>query len=279
MNQDQSTIDDLRIAILTYESLFSNIITERILQEFPGQVVGIIRSDCLIYGRSLPQGLVYLARRAGLRFVGRKALEFFQSRLTAIVFRLIGRKAKVNSLRNTPAIYKVPVVGSTDVNSPETLAQLKAWQVNFVISNYLNQLIKPDLINLPAKGVVNVHPALLPRHRGLFPYFWVISENDKETGATVHWVDEKYDTGAILTQGRVAVEPTDTIQSLSYKCAKVAADCVVEAIRLVAAGDPPHIAQDDSLASYHSWPKPADQRRFRQQGGQYGTIFELWKYM
>ena len=269
----------MRIVILTYESLFSNLITERILQEFPGQVVGIIRSDCLIYGKSLPQGLLYLVRRAGLRFVGRKALELFQSRLTAIVFRLIGRQARVNSLRDMRRLYNIPVVGSVNVNNPETMAQIRAWQPDFVISNYLNQLIKPELIDLPPQGVVNVHPALLPRHRGLFPYFWVIVEKDSETGATVHWVDEKYDTGKILTQRSFKVEPSDTILSLSYKSAKAAAESTVEAINLVAAGNPPHISQDNSQASYHSWPKPADQRYFRQQGGQYGTIFELWKYM
>ena len=269
----------MRIVILTYESLFSNLITERVLREFPGQVVGIVRSDCLIYGKSLPEGLLYLTRKAGLRFVGRKALELFQSRLTAIIFRGIGRPAKVNSLRDIRSIYNVPVIGSTDVNSAKTIEQITAWQPDLIISNYLNQLIKPVLIDLPSKGIVNVHPALLPRHRGLFPYFWVITDKDTETGATVHWVDEKFDTGAIVTQGKIRVEPSDTILSLSYKCANVAADILVEATRLIAAGDPPKIPQDNSQASYHSWPQPADQRRFRKEGGQYGTIFELWRYM
>ena len=65
----------MRIVILTYESLYSNLMTERLLKEFPGQVVGVVRSDCLIHGKSLPAGLFFLLRRTGLRFVGRKALE------------------------------------------------------------------------------------------------------------------------------------------------------------------------------------------------------------
>lgn len=269
----------MRIVILTYESLFSNLMTERLLKEFPGQVVGIVRSDCLVYGRSLPQGLLYLLRRTGLRFVGRKALELFQSRLTAIIFRLIGRQAKVNSLRDIRSLYNVPVIGSTNVNDPATIRQIEAWQPDLVLSIYLNQLIKPVLINLPPQGVLNIHPALLPRHRGLFPYFWVISNGEKETGVTIHWVDEKFDTGHLLLQEKIKVEPKDTILSLSYKSAVVGAEMLVEAVNLVAEGNPPRLPQDHSQASYHSWPKPADQRRFRRQGGQYGTIFELWKYM
>ncbi len=269
----------MRIVILTYESLFSNMMTERLLKKYPGQVVGVIRSDCLIYGKSLPAGLVYLLKQTGLRFVGRKALEFFQSRATAIVFRLIGRRPKVRSLRDMRARYEVPVIGSTDVNSPETIAQIKAWQADLVISNYLNQLIKSELINLPSQGVVNIHPALLPRNRGLFPYFWAITAGESETGVTVHWVDEKFDTGEILLQEKITVEPGDTITSLSYKSALVGAEMLVKTVKLIAAGNPPRVLQDHSQSSYHSWPKPADQHRFRKQGGKFGTIFELWKHM
>jgi folate-dependent phosphoribosylglycinamide formyltransferase PurN len=269
----------MRIVILTYESLFSNMMTERLLQEFPGQVVGIVRSDCLIYGKSLAVGLLYLLKRSGLRFVGRKALELFQSRATAIIFRLIGREPKIHSLRDIRQLYNVPVIGSTDVNSPETVAQIKTWQPDLVLSIYLNQLIKRALIDLPTQGTLNIHPALLPRNRGLWPYFWVIANGEKETGVTVHWVDEKFDTGDLLLQEKMTIESGDTLTSLQYKSALVGTDMLVKAVNLVAEGAPPHIPQDNSQTSYHSYPKPADQRRFRQQGGQYGTIFELWKYM
>ena len=241
--------------------------------------MGIVRSDCLIYGKSLPAGLFYLLQRTGLRFVGRKALELFQSRATAIIFRLIGRDPKVHSLRDMQTLYGVPVIGSTDVNNPQTIRQIKAWQPDLVISNYLNQLIKPELINLPTQGTLNIHPALLPRHRGLFPYFWVITAGETETGVTVHWVDEKFDTGDLLLQEKIAVEPDDTIISLSYKSAVTGAGMLVRAVKLIADGHPPRLSQNESERSYHSWPKPADQRRFRQQGGQFGTIFELWKHM
>lgn len=269
----------MRLVILTYESLFSNLMTERLLQEFPGHVAGIVRSDCLIYGKSLPAGLWYLLRRSGLRFVGRKALELIQSRATAIAFRLVGRQPKVHSLRDMRRRYNVPVSGSTDVNRPETLQQIRAWQPDLVISIYLNQLIKSDLLNLSTHGALNIHPALLPRNRGLFPYFWVLANGDTETGVTVHWVDEQFDTGHVLLQEKIAVQPGDTILSLSYKSSVIGAEMLVRSVNLVAAGNAPRIAQDPRQASYHSWPKRADQRRFRQQGGQYGTIFELWKYM
>jgi methionyl-tRNA formyltransferase len=269
----------LRIVILTYESLYANYMTHQLVQARPGQVVGIVRSDCLIYGKSLPGGLGYLLRRTGLRFVGRKALELFQSRAMAILFRVIGRPRKVPSLREIKASYEVPVIGSEDVNNAETMAVIRGWQPDLVISIYLNQLIKRDLIRLPSLGCLNIHPALLPRNRGLFPYFWVIANGDQETGITLHWVDEKFDTGDILLQEVVPIQLGDTITSLAYKSAQVGAEMLIQGVDLIEAGDPPRIPQDSSQATYYSWPRPADQRRFRQRGGDYGTIFELMRYM
>jgi len=269
----------MRIVILTYESLFSNMMTERLLREFPGQVVGIVRSDSLVYGKSLPAGVMHVLKRTGPRFVGRKFLELMQSRATVIAFKLMGRDPKTHSLREMRKLYKVPVVGSTDVNNSPSIEQIKAWQPDLVLSIYLNQLIKRNLIRLPTQGTLNIHPAMLPRHRGLWPYFWVIANHEKETGVTIHWVDEKFDTGDLLLQEKIIVDPTDTLTSLQYKSSVVGADMLVKAVNLVAGGNPPRITQEDNGASYHSYPKPADQRRFRQNGGQYGTIFELWKYM
>jgi methionyl-tRNA formyltransferase len=193
--------------------------------------------------------------------------------------RLLGRQQRVPSLRQMQRKYGISIVGSKDVNSAETLAQIREWRPDLVISIYLNQLIKRDLIAVPTQGCLNVHPALLPRNRGLFPYFWVFANGDKETGVTLHWVDECFDTGKILLQEVIPVEPGDTITSLSYKSAVVGADMLTRGVAAIAAGNPPHIEQDSTLATYHSWPSVSDQKRFRRQGGGYGTIFDLMKYM
>lgn len=269
----------MRIVILTYESLYSNYMTHKLIQARPGQVVGIVRSDCLVHGRSLPAGLLFLVRRTGLRFVGRKALEFFQSRAMAILLRLIGRPPKAPSLREIKARYGIPVVGSEDVNDDAIMAVIRSWEPDLVISIYLNQLIKRELINLPRLGCLNIHPALLPRNRGLFPYFWVIANGEQETGVTLHWVDEKFDTGDLLLQEVIPLQSGDTLTSLQYKSAQAGANMLVRGVDLIEAGNPPRIPQDNGQATYHSWPRPADQRRFRQRGGDYGSIFELMRYM
>ncbi len=269
----------MRIVILTYESFYANMMTDRLIQARPGQVVGIVRSDCLIYRKSLPGALWFLLRRSGLRFVGRKALELAQSRAIALLFRLVGRSLKVPSLRDIRAHCGIPVAGSEDVNDAATLALIRSWQPDLVISVYLNQLIKRDLIRLPRLGCLNIHPALLPRNRGLFPYFWAMANGDAQSGVTLHWVDEKFDTGDFLLQEVVPIEPGDTMTSLQYKSAQVGAEMLVRGVDLIEGGHPPHVPQDNSQAIYYSWPRPEDQRRFRGRGGRYGTVFDLMRYM
>jgi methionyl-tRNA formyltransferase len=253
--------------------------THQLIQARPGEVVGIIRSDCLVYRKSLPGGLWYLLRQTGLRFVGRKGLDLVQSRAMAIFFRLIRRPPKVPSLREVKARHNIHVVGSKDVNDAETMTIIRGWQPDLVISIYLNQLIRRELIELPRLGCLNIHPALLPRNRGLFPYFWAMTNGDQETGVTLHWVDERFDTGDLLLQEVLPIDPDETMTSLQYKSAQVGGEMLIRGVELIEGGNPPHIPQDNSQATYYSWPRPADLRHFRRQGGDYGTVFELMRYM
>ncbi|MGZ6213685.1 MAG: methionyl-tRNA formyltransferase, partial [Candidatus Limnocylindria bacterium] len=64
------------------------------------------------------------------------------------------------------------------------------------------QLVPADLLEIAARPPLNVHPSLLPRHRGPDPTYWAIDSGDEETGVTVHRLEEAYDTGEILAQER-----------------------------------------------------------------------------
>jgi methionyl-tRNA formyltransferase len=182
-------------------------------------------------------------------------------------------------LREVKARHNIHVVGSKDVNDAETMTIIRGWQPDLVISIYLNQLIRPELIELPRLGCLNIHPALLPRNRGLFPYFWAMTNGDQETGVTLHWVDERFDTGDLLLQEVLSIDPDETMTSLQYKSAQVGGEMLIRGVELIEGGNPPRIPQDNSQATYYSWPRPADLRHFRQRGGDYGTVFELMRYM
>ena len=66
-----------------------------------------------------------------------------------------------------------------------------------------------EALDVPRLGSVNNHPALLPRHRGPYPFAWTFREDDKEFGSTWHRMDAEFDTGPILAQSSIPVEDTD----------------------------------------------------------------------
>jgi phosphoribosylglycinamide formyltransferase-1 len=124
------------------------------------------------------------------------------------------------------------------------LGALGASRVDLlVLAGYL-KLIPPTVVKAYAGRIVNLHPALLPRHGGPGMYGRrvheaVLAAGDRESGATVHLVDEEYDRGAVLAQATVPVLPGDTAATLAERVLKVEHQLLPAAVRRAAeAGHP-----------------------------------------
>jgi folate-dependent phosphoribosylglycinamide formyltransferase PurN len=267
----------VRIVILTYDSHQSRLIVRHLLDRFPGQIAGVMRSDVTIAGKSVWQTGRFLLARTGLGFVLRKAAEIALSRAAAGVLDVLGRRPRVASLARMVRDAGVPLKSTSQVNGEAAIGELRRWRPDAIVSVHFNQRIRRPVIALAPRGVINVHGALLPRNRGLFPYFWVLANGDAETGVTVHWVDEDYDTGPILVQESLRVAADDTVFSLAGKGAALGAVLVERALGLIEAGQAPAVAQDPGRATYWSWPTAADVRRLRDRGRRYGSFTEIWR--
>jgi phosphoribosylglycinamide formyltransferase-1 len=109
-----------------------------------------------------------------------------------------------------------------DAAVADLLAQLKQRRIDYIaLAGYLKMVPVAVLREFP-KRVVNIHPALLPKYggKGMYGHFVheaVLCAKDKESGVTVHIVDEIYDHGAILDQVRVPVMENDTADSLAAR--------------------------------------------------------------
>ena len=104
---------------------------------------------------------------------------------------------------------------SIDVLTPETLkdetliAELAntAWDV-FVVAAYAKLLPQP-VLDIPARGCLNIHPSLLPKFRGPSPVLSAILADERETGVSIMHMSEKMDAGPVVAQARIAVEPEE----------------------------------------------------------------------
>ena len=89
----------------------------------------------------------------------------------------------------------------------------EAWRVDLIIlAGYMRVLKKPSAFPCP---IINVHPSLLPKYKGLNVVERAMEAGDKVTGCTVHYVNEELDGGEIILQGEVPILPEDDVKSLT----------------------------------------------------------------
>jgi methionyl-tRNA formyltransferase len=102
----------------------------------------------------------------------------------------------------------VPVELKPDVDAPSTLARLRGAAPELLVSWFWTTKLPEPLLAVAPRGAFGVHPSLLPRHRGPDPYFWAIDAGDEVTGVTAHLLSGEYDTGAILAQRTLRIDPS-----------------------------------------------------------------------
>ena len=111
------------------------------------------------------------------------------------------------------AKFGVPHVRIPHKDEDKMIELFKAWRVDLIVlAGYMRVIKNPDAFPAP---MINVHPSLLPKYKGLNVVERAIEAGDKETGCTVHYVNEELDGGEIILQGKVPILPDDDIVSLT----------------------------------------------------------------
>ena len=134
-----------------------------------------------------------------------------------------------------------------DAGWPERLRELGA-EIAVVVA--FGQILPEAVLDVPARGSINIHASLLPRYRGAAPIQAAIVAGDRETGITVMYMDEGLDTGDALLEKRIEIAPAETGGSLHDRLAEIAPAALQEALALLAAGSAPRLPQDSSAATY-----------------------------
>jgi methionyl-tRNA formyltransferase len=122
---------------------------------------------------------------------------------------------------------------------------------DLLVSWYWTKKIPAKVRAAAVHGGIGVHPSLLPRHRGPDPTFWAIDSGDEETGVTAHVLEDEYDTGAILAQRALAIDPSWNAWTLAKKLDRPSLALLREVVRDIHAF--PARPQDDAQAT----PAPA----------------------
>jgi methionyl-tRNA formyltransferase len=136
---------------------------------------------------------------------------------------------------------------------------MRALNADLMVMAFMIIFVPEEARDIPTHGSICFHPSLLPKHRGPSSINWPIMGGATKTGLTIFWPDDGLDEGDILLQKDIDIGPDDTLGTVYFeKVFPLGVAAVLEAMDLVKAGDPPHIKQDEALATYESWCKKAD---------------------
>jgi methionyl-tRNA formyltransferase len=138
----------------------------------------------------------------------------------------------------------VPVAETDNVNSPEMISRIADSRPDILVVIAFGQKIGPEVVDLAAKGAINVHASLLPRYRGAAPINWAILRGETRTGNSIITLAEKIDAGDILAQSETAIGPLETAGELHDRLAQLAAPLLLETLDKIDAGTATYTQQN-----------------------------------
>jgi methionyl-tRNA formyltransferase len=175
---------------------------------------------------------------------------------------------------------------SPDLDSPGSSDALRRAAPELIVSWFWPRRI-PDHV-LALATAIGVHPSLLPRYRGPDPYFWAIDSGDPTTGVTAHLLEHEYDTGPVLGQRTLVVDPQWNSWQLARALDRPSLSLLRETVRAYSVGSPPVARRQDEalatpapqpseedLALKWAWPAERIERRIRAAAPSPGAWTEI----
>jgi methionyl-tRNA formyltransferase len=162
----------------------------------------------------------------------------------------------------------LPVLQPERPDTPDFVEALRSYQPDLGVVAAYGHILKPQVLALPAYGMVNVHASLLPKLRGAAPIQHAILTGLEETGISIMQMDEGLDTGPVLLRVPATILPDETGGELTIRLAELGALALVEALTLIASGAAVSEPQDHAQATHAPkvtrelarirWSEPAD---------------------
>ena len=151
-------------------------------------------------------------------------------------------------------------VCTEDPHAPPWPGRIAALAPHYLFCFYYRALLGPGLLASARWGALNMHGSLLPRYRGRAPVNWAILQGESQTGATLHYMVQRPDAGAIVAQEAVPIGIDDTALDVSLAVAGAAARLLGRCLPQLAAGPPAATPMDLEHGSYFGGRRPEDGR-------------------
>src|SRR5262245_1793511 len=166
----------------------------------------------------------------------------------------VGREQRIEPtpIKKAVANTTIPILQPSRIKDHSPIAEIRALAPDVIVVTAYGQILPRELLEIPRVTCLNLHASLLPRWRGAAPIQAAIAAGDRETGITAMYMNEGLDTGDILLQRKIEIQPEETGGSLHDRLAQIAPGALLESLRLLARGNAARIPQDNTQATYAS---------------------------
>lgn len=189
----------------------------------------------------------------GNNWVGCQVLKWLKQQneqIVGIVTHPPNRQKYGNEIISMAGLPAERVFWGNVLHQEQTLDRIEALRPDIGLSVFFGYILRPAFLGLFPQGCLNLHPAFLPHNRGAHPNVWSIVEQTP-AGVTLHYIDEGVDTGDIVAQRQVPVQPTDTGKRLYQRLEHACVELFREAWPLVRLGQAPRFPQEKNAGTFH----------------------------
>lgn len=180
-----------------------------------------------------------------------------------------GRKLTPSPVKQVALEAGFPVLTPDRPRGEDFMDQVRALDPDISVVVAYGHILRPEVLELPPMGSINVHASLLPELRGAAPINWAIARGHESTGVTVMRMVEAMDAGAVIHRVEEPILPDETAGELTVRLSELGAQALVEALAFLSAGVAEEVAQDHDSATYApkidrdtariDWDRPADE--------------------
>ena len=161
-----------------------------------------------------------------------------------------GRSMEAPPVKTFALERGLEVIQPTSLRNPEAHSRLAALSPDLIAIAAYGRILPEEVVGMAPAGCVNVHPSMLPRHRGPSPVAFTILEGDETAGVSIMLLDEGMDSGPVIAQVEEPIHPEDTTESLTDRLFHRGAKLLVESLPRFLQGDSSPQPQDDARATY-----------------------------
>jgi methionyl-tRNA formyltransferase len=169
-----------------------------------------------------------------------------------------GKKQEISLIKAGTQELEIPVIQPKTIKDENFLNLIKDHKIDLIVVAAYGKILPKTVLEYPKHGCLNVHASLLPRWRGASPIQAAILHGDKQSGVTIIRMDQGIDTGPILKEKMIEIDPRETSASLAVKLAQLGSELLNEILPDYLDGKIKPVEQSNTGATYTGLVKKAD---------------------